>query len=122
MKITKRNNKIKEYLTKNIEISPDLRCHYELIHNKLVIGIFYRYYNSYFDFNNQINQSVSGFIKFYFKNKPKFRIYHDNKGIEFKKKREDIIDEERLKQFKILKEQSFFLEPNEFIYIYFYLD
>ena len=53
---------------------------------------------------------------------PKFRIYHDNKGIEFKKKRGDIIDEERLKQFKILKEQSFSLESNEFIYIYFYLD
>ena len=116
--IKKRNDIIKDYLTKKIEISPDVRCHYELIHNKLVIGIFFRYYNSYFDFNNQINQSDSGFIKFNFSEKPKFRIYHDNKGIEFNKKRGDIINEERLKQFETPKEQSFSLEPNEFIFLF----
>ena len=120
--IKERNDKIKEYLTKNIEIAPDIRCHYELIHNKLVIGIFFRYYNSYFDYNNQINQSDSGFIKFNFSEKPKFRIYHDDKGIEYNKIRGDIIDSERLNQFETPKDQSFSLEPNEFIYIYFYLD
>lgn len=120
--IKERNDKIKEYLTKNVEISPDIRCHYETIDNKLVIGIYFRYYNSYFDFSNKTNEADSGLIKFNFSEKPKFRIYHDNKGIEFNKIRGDIINAERLKEFVTPKDQSFSLEPNEFLYIYFYLD
>ena len=53
--IKERNDKIKEDITKNIQISSDIRCHYELVHNNLVIGIFFRYYNSYFDFNKTVN-------------------------------------------------------------------
>ena len=120
--IKERNDKIKEYLTKNVEISPDIRCHYETIDNKLVIGIYFRYYNSYFDFNNKTNEADSGSIKFNFSEKPKFKIYHDNKGIEFNKIRGDVINAERLKEFVTPKDQSFSLEPNEFLYIYFYLD
>ena len=120
--IKERNDKVKEYITKNINISPDIRCHYEIIHNNLIIGIFFRYFNSYFDLNNKINDSDSGHIKFNFSEKPKFRIYHDNKGIEYNKIKGDIINSERLKRYETPKDQSFSLQTNEFLYIYFYLD
>jgi hypothetical protein len=120
--IKERNDKIKEYITKNIKISPDIRCHYEIIHNNLIIGIFFRYYNSYFDLNNKINDPDSGHIKLNFSDKPKFRIYHDNKGIKYNKIRGNIISPEKLQEYETPKYQSFSLQTNEFLYIYFYLD
>jgi hypothetical protein len=120
--IKERNNKIKDYITKNINISPDIRCHYEIVDNRLVIGIYFRYYNSYFDFNNKINNSDSGQIKFNFSEKPKFKIYYDDKGINYNKIRGNIISDEKLKEYKIPKDQSFSLGPVEFLYIYFYLE
>ena len=120
--IKERNNKIKDYITKNINISPDIRCHYEIVDNRLVMGIYFRYYNSYFDFNNKINNSDSGQIKFNFSEKPKFKIYYDDKGINYNKIRGNIISDEKLKEYKIPKDQSFSLGPDEFLYIYFYLE
>ena len=119
--IKERNNNIKEYITKNIDISSDIRCHYELVHNNLVIGIYFRYYNSYFDFN-KINDLDSGYIKFNFSENPKFKIYTDNKGIDYNILKGNVIKEEKLKEFKIPKDQNFHLEFNEFLYIYFYLE
>ena len=120
--IKERNDKIKEDITKNIQISSDIRCHYELVHNNLVIGIFFRYYNSYFDFNKTVNDSNSGKIQFNFSENPKFRIYHDNKGIDYNIIRGDVVNKDKLKEYQIPKDQSFSLEPNEFLYIYFYLE
>ena len=120
--IKERNDKIKEYITKNIKISSDIRCHYEIIHNKLVIGIFFRYHNSYFDFNNTINDADSGHIQFNFSENPKFKIYYDNLGIEYNKIKGDIVNKDKLKEYQIPKDQKFSLEPDEFLYIYFYLE
>ena len=120
--IKERNDKIKEEITKNIKISSDIRCHYELVHNKLVIGIFFRYYNNYFDFNKEINGADSGSIKFNFSENPKFKIYYDNKGIDYNMIKGDVVNKDKLKEYKIPKDQSFSLEPNEFLYIYFYLE
>ena len=120
--IKERNDKIKEDITKNIQISSELRCHYELVHNNLVIGIFFRYYNSYFDFNKTVNDSNSGKIQFNFSENPKFKIYHDNKGIDYNIIRGDVVNKDKLNEYQIPKDQSFSLEPNEFLYIYFYLE
>ena len=120
--IKERNDKIKEEINKNIDILSDIRCHYELVHNKLVIGIFFRYYNNYFDFNKEINGADSGSIKFNFSENPKFKIYYDNKGIDYNIIRGDVVNKDKLKEYKIPKDQRFSLEPNEFLYIYFYLE
>ena len=43
-------------------------------------------------------------------------------GIDYNRLKGNAIKEEKLKEFKIPKDQNFHLEFNEFLYIYFYLE
>lgn len=66
-------------------MSPDIRANYELINNNLVIGEYFRYNNYFFNFekNNESDDKAFGLISLNFDDNTNFKIYSDEKGINY---------------------------------------
>ena len=120
----KKNNELKSMIYNNIKVSPDIRANYEIINNYLVIGEYFRNNNYYFNkMENEsgIDEKSFGVITMNFDDNTKFKIYSDETGINYYKEGNNIINEIRSKLISP-KGQTFFIERNEFLYIYYYFE
>ena len=121
--INNQNNILNNFY-KYIEISPDIRVHFEIIHTQLVIGEFFKYNNYYFDINNNandINGLNKGNIYINFPDDTTFRILYDKTGIKYTKNATDILSPQEKQNLIKPKNQFFSLNNNEFLFIYFYI-
>ena len=127
-KINRNNELINKLFDKNVQVSPDIRANYQIIHENLIVGEYFRYNNYYFNKNNieKINEkekSKYGKIKFRFKDNgviPKFKIFYDTRGIYYSQIKERILNSKQKQKLLKPENQHFSLEYNEFLYIYFY--
>ena len=120
-------NNILNHFYKYIEISPDIRVHFELIHTRLVIGEFFKYNNYYFGGNNtntinNNNNLKQGTIYINFPDDAGFSILYDKTGIKYKKNETDSLSPQQKAKLIKPKNQFFSLNNNEFLFIYFYFD
>jgi hypothetical protein len=113
------NNNINKYLT----ISADIRSNYELIRNNLIIGIYFRYNNHFFNIdNNEYKDNSFGKISLKFNEEPKFKIYYDKTGINYYNNKVEVFGQEINNKLLVPKDINFTLRNNEFLYIYYYFD
>ena len=113
------NNKINKYL----EISKDIRANYELIKNNLIIGIYFRYNNHFFNTDiNEYKDPSFGKISLKFNEEPKFKIYYDKTGINYYNNKAEVFGQEIKNKPLEPKDINFTLKNNEFLFIYYYFD
>ena len=119
--IMEKNKLIKEKIYNYLKTSPDIRANYEVINDKLIIGEYFRYHNYFFDKNseNDKNDKIFGSITLDFKYDTNFKIYYDKTGINYNKNGDKVKEGIKLME---PKGQSFSLDKNEFLYIYFYFN
>ena len=63
-KINENNKIINNILDKYLKISPDIRSSYQVIHNNLIIGEYFRYNNYFFNINQNKSIDISDEIDF----------------------------------------------------------
>ena len=115
------NELIKTEINKYLLISPDIRANYEVIKNNLIIGIYFRYNNYFFNMDdNEYKHKSFGKISLNFNEDPKFKIYYDKTGINYFTKNEEIFGLAFKNKLMEPKDISLTLENNEFLYIYYY--
>ncbi len=97
-------------LSECILVSENIREQYQIVHNKLIIGQYYVYYDDYF--MNKKTENI-GFVSLRFSNK-KISIKIDNNGITFN---DNVIK-------KIMGNQNFDIKirENDLVFIYYYFD
>ena len=127
-KIFRNNELFKELFDKNLKVSPDIRAIYQIFHENLIVGEYFRYNNYFFNRNisEQINEKEKleyGKIIFNFIDIiPNYKIFYDKRGVYYSQVKERILNEQQKKKLEIPKNQVFSLEHNEFLYIYFYIE
>jgi hypothetical protein len=97
-------------LSNCILISENIREQYQIVHNKLIIGQYYVYYDDYF--NSKKNENI-GFVSLRFSNK-KIKIKIDNNGITF--------NDNVIKKFMGNQNFDIKIRENDLIFIYYYFD
>ena len=97
-------------LSNCILISENIREQYQIVHNKLIIGQYYVYYDDYF--NSKKNENI-GFVSLRFSNK-KITIKIDNNGITF--------NDNVIKKFMGNQNFDIKIRENDLIFIYYYFD
>ena len=116
----KQENELREIIYKSIKVSPDIRAYYELVNENLVIGEYFRYNNYFFNFeyNDESDDKTFGLISLNFDDNTNFKIYSDEKGINYG----NSLDIEIKNKLISPKGQNFTIKENEFLYIYYYFD
>ena len=102
----------------NIKTSPDIRSSYQLVNSNLVIGEYFRYNNEIYN-SNKIDENNFGNISVNFPDDVKFNIFYDETGVNYNVK----YNNNNINSYPKLinpKNQSFKIEKNAFLYIYFY--
>ena len=115
------NKMIINYLT----ISPDIRANYEIINRNLIVGIYFRFHNYFFNSENNDSDNADnslGIISMKFDYDTKFKIYYDNTGINYNIKKGYILNDEIKRKLITPKDQTLYLKINEFLFIYFYFE
>ena len=124
-KIIENNKLLNNLFDKYLKISPDIRASYQVIHNNLIIGEYFRYNNYFYNINqnifiNESNEANFGKIALNFTDEIKFKILYDKKGINYNKNETNILNSQQKEKLIITKNQILSIEYNEFIFIYFY--
>ena len=119
----KSNELRNKMITKCITISPDIRANYEIIHRNLIIGVYFRFHNYFFNLDSNDNAENSlGIISIKFYYDTKFKIYYDKTGIYYNIKKGNILNDEKKSKLISPKDQTIHLNINEFLFIYFYFE
>ena len=116
--IDEKNKPIIDIFNHNIKTSPDIRSSYQLINNNLIIGEYFRYNNELYN-TNKIDENNFGNVSVDFPEGVKFKLFYDETGINYNVK----FNNNNINSFPKLintKKQSFKIEKNGFLYIYFY--
>ena len=117
-KINEKNKPVIDIFNKNIKTSPDIRSSYQLVNNNLIIGEYFRYNNEIYN-SNKVDENNFGNVSFDFPDDTKFNIFYDETGVNYNVK----FNSNNINSYpKIIssKKQSFKVEKNAFLYIYFY--
>ena len=118
----KKSNELRNrMISKCISISPDIRANYEIINKNLIIGVYFRFHNYFFNLDVNDENSL-GIISMKFDYDTKFRIYYDKTGIYYNIKKGNILNDEIKSKLIAPKEQTLHLNINEFLFIYFYFE
>ena len=119
----KSNELRNKMITKCITITPDIRANYEIINRNLIIGVYFRFHNYFFnlDINDNTENSL-GTISIKFDYDTKFKIYYDKTGIYYNIKKGNILNDEIKSKLISPKDQTLHLNINEFLFIYFYFE
>jgi len=119
----KSNELINKMITKCITITPDIRANYEFISKNLIIGVYFRFHNYFFNLDiNDSAENLLGTISLKFDYDTKFKIYYDKTGIYYNIKKENILNDEIKSKLISPKDQTLHLNINEFLFIYFYFE
>ena len=122
----KKNNELRnKMIVKCLKISPDIRANYEIINRNLIIGIYFRFHNYFFNSENINNDNADnsfGSISMKFDYDTKFKIYYDKTGINYNIKKGYVLNDEIKSKLITPKDQTLSLKINEFLYIYFYFE
>ena len=116
-KIDSKNKPIIDIFNQNIKTSPDIRSSYQLVNNNLVIGEYFRYNNVIYN-SNKVNENNFGNVSVNFPDDVKFEIFYDETGVNYNVK----YNNNNINSYPKLinpKNQSFKIEKNSFLYIYF---
>ena len=117
-KINEKNKPVFDMFNKNIKTSPDIRSSYQIVNSNLIIGEYFRYNNEIYN-SNKVDENNFGNVSFDFPDDSKFNIFYDETGVNYNVK----FNSNNINSYpKIItsKKQSFKIEKNAFLYIYFY--
>ena len=124
-KINKNNKLVYNLFEKNIKVTPDIRASYQVIHKDLIVGIYYRYNNYFFNINKENNENEDlnyGYISLNFPEDIHFKIFYDKKGINYSRNETDFLNDEQKEKFIIPIKETLNLKYNEFLFIYYYFE
>ena len=121
----KDNDLRNKMIIKCLTISPDIRVNYEIINKNLIIGVYFRFHNYFFNLENTNNDNTDnslGIISMKFDYDTKFKIYYDKTGINYNIKKGYILNDEIKNKLITPKDKTLSLKINEFLFIYFYFE
>ena len=121
----KDNDLRNKMIIKCLTISPDIRANYEIINKNLIIGVYFRFHNYFFNLENTNNDNTDnslGIISMKFDYDTKFKIYYDKTGINYNIKKGYILNDEIKNKLITPKDKTLSLKINEFLFIYFYFE